>query len=564
MRDRKIPFHPPLFALFPILSLFAQNRGILVASDLVHPVALALGCCIGVWAVLAIVGKSPARAALATSWLFLAFYSFPAVREGLSSIASLTPATTLIAWSVAVLPVSAAILCSGRDLQPIHRILNVAASVAIAPPVVLSVLPAQLDPSPGAAPARAMPAHTAASCGADETSGACREPSGTKIATHAEKPRVATGPDAESHLAERPNIYYIILDGYARHDVLSRYYDLDNEPFLRALEERGFYVARRSQSNYAQTYLSLSSSLNSTYLDDVARRVGAHSGDRAPLREMIADNRAAAFLRRRGYEFVVFSSGYTGTEIPEADVYLEPPGAMSELGQLLRASSPLPTLDEALGRGDLRHRAHRERVDFTLGELPIVARKHEPAFVFAHVFSPHPPFVFGPNGEVRGTEKEFSTSDGGPFEGDEKAEYVRGYRDQLQFLNRRVLEAIDGILASERPAIIVLQGDHGPGSCWEHASMKRSDPRERFSILNAYYFPDRHYGRLYQEINPVNSFKVIFNQFFEAREPLLEERSYASTWTRPYGFIDVTEKLSGEGAVNAAGAEVAAAAQPSS
>ena len=364
-----------------------------------------------------------------------------------------------------------------------------------------------------------------------------------KTAARAEKMQVAAGPDAESHLVQQPNIYYIIVDGYARQDVLQRYYDLDNEPFLRALEERGFYVARRSQSNYGQTYLSLSSSLNSTYLDDLARRVGTDSGDRAPLREMIANNRAAAFLRQRGYAFVAFSSGYTGTEIPEADVYLEPPGAMSELGQLLRASTPLPTLDEALGRGDLRHRAHRGRVEFTLGELPRAARKHEPAFVFAHVFSPHPPFVFGPNGETRGMEKEFSTSDGGPFKGDDKAEYVRGYHDQVQFLNRRLLEAIDGVLASKRPSIIVLQGDHGPGSCWEHANLARSDPRERFSILNAYYFPDRHYGRLYQEIHPVNSFKIIFNQYFHAAEPLLEERSYASTWTRPYAFVDVTETV---------------------
>ena len=383
-------------------------------------------------------------------------------------------------------------------------------------------------------------------CAAGDPSDACR-----KTAARAQKMQVAAGPDAESHLAEQPNIYYIIVDAYARQDVLQRYYDLDNEPFLGALEERGFYIARRSRSNYGQTYLSLSSSLNSTYLDDVAQRVGSGSGDRAPLREMIAHNRAAAFLRRRGYAFVAFSSGYTGTEIPEADVYLEPPGAMSELGQLLRASTPLPTLDEALGRGDLRYRAHRGRVEFTLGELPRAARRQEPAFVFAHVFSPHPPFVFGPNGERRGMEKEFSTSDGGPFEGGEKAEYVRGYRDQVRYLNRRLLEAIDGILASKRPSIIVLQGDHGPGSCWEHAHLARSDPRERFSILNAYYFPDRRYGRLHQEIHPVNSFKVIFNQYFHAEEPLLEERSYASTWTRPYAFVDVTEKLGGAGAIDA-------------
>ena len=39
------------------------------------------------------------------------------------------------------------------------------------------------------------------------------------------------------------------------------------EPFLKRLEQKGFYVARRSTANYCQTPLSLSSSLNAVYLN---------------------------------------------------------------------------------------------------------------------------------------------------------------------------------------------------------------------------------------------------------------------------------------------------------
>lgn len=545
MRDRKLLIHPLLFALFPILSLFTQNRNILLPSDLIYPIALALGCCAVAWGTLRLLGRSRWTAAAATSWLFLAFYGFPAVRDGLTLLYPFSAAVCLAVWLVVALAGCAAVLRSARDFRPINGILNVTASVAIAVPFALSMVSSQLDSSADGAPSSdAVPAARAVEWPAAEvTSGACCEAPRRGTAGRVEAPQTAQGADPGSNLGEPPDIYYIILDGYARQDILRRYYDRDNEQFLHALEERGFYVARRSHSNYCQTYLSLSSSLNSTYLDEVARRMGRHSGDRAPLREMIAHNRAAAFLRARGYSFVAFSSGYTGTEIPEADVYLEPPGAISEFGRLLRDSTPLPTLDEALGRGDLRYRAHRERIVFTLGELRRAAEGHRPAFVFAHVFAPHPPFVFGPNGEARGMDKEFSTWDGGPFEGDGEAEYVRGYRDQLQFLNSLVLTAVDGILASGRPAIIVLQGDHGPALHWEHANLARSDPRERFSILNAYYFPDRHYGRLYPEINPVNTFRIIFTQYFAAEEPLLEERSYASSWSQPYRFVDVTETV---------------------
>ena len=56
--------------------------------------------------------------------------------------------------------------------------------------------------------------------------------------------------------AAKPDIYYIILDGYSRDDTLQDFFDYDNSQFLKALEDMGFYVARCSQSNYAQTQLS--------------------------------------------------------------------------------------------------------------------------------------------------------------------------------------------------------------------------------------------------------------------------------------------------------------------
>jgi hypothetical protein len=73
------------------------------------------------------------------------------------------------------------------------------------------------------------------------------------------------------------------------------------------------------------------------------------------------------------------------------------------------------------------------------------------------------------------------------------------------------------------------------------------DPRneclwERYSILNAYYFPDGNYGALYNSITPVNSFRVVFNQYFGTDLELLEDKNYYATWSRPYVFSDVTDQ----------------------
>jgi hypothetical protein len=74
-----------------------------------------------------------------------------------------------------------------------------------------------------------------------------------------------------------PDIYYIILDGHARSDILAELYGYDNNWFVDSLRQRGFYVADRSRTNYAQTYLSLASTLNMTYLDSLAQAVGPKS-----------------------------------------------------------------------------------------------------------------------------------------------------------------------------------------------------------------------------------------------------------------------------------------------
>jgi len=71
-----------------------------------------------------------------------------------------------------------------------------------------------------------------------------------KAATEEQTAHLASG-------ATKPDIYYIILDGYSRDDTLQDFFSYDNTPFLKALEDMGFYVARCSQSNYAQTQLSL-------------------------------------------------------------------------------------------------------------------------------------------------------------------------------------------------------------------------------------------------------------------------------------------------------------------
>jgi len=86
-------------------------------------------------------------------------------------------------------------------------------------------------------------------------------------------------------------------------------------------ERKGFFVARGSNANYCQTPLSLWSSLNLEYLDDLFKGLGKNQ---AKLRELIDRNNLAATLHHLGYKFVTFSTGFDPTDLTDADRYLSP------------------------------------------------------------------------------------------------------------------------------------------------------------------------------------------------------------------------------------------------
>jgi hypothetical protein len=92
----------------------------------------------------------------------------------------------------------------------------------------------------------------------------------------------------------------------------------------------------------------------------------------------------------------------------------------------------------------------------------------------------------------------------------------------------------------------MLDEDHvsfARNSCVGAEMDRKRDAAKRMGILNAYYFPNRDYRGLCQEITPVNSFRVVLNTLFGARFEILPDRSNYSTWSEPYEFMDVTEAV---------------------
>ncbi len=327
-----------------------------------------------------------------------------------------------------------------------------------------------------------------------------------------------------------PDIYYLVVDSYARADRLQALYRYDNGRFLQSLQSMGFYVASCSQSNYGRTDISLASSLNMGYIQRLHPELTPEATSRSPIFEDLKHSVVRQILEENGYRTIAFATGFAWSEWTDADEFIAPSPLSPNLNEfealLLRTTLTRQLLESGIIQFDpLGAQNFRERTLLALETLRELPRAPGPKFVFAHLVLPHPPFVFGPHGEEVDATQYLNAEGKYTF-----AKYAEGYTAALTFLNSQLEEIVARIIVeSETPPLIILQGDHGP---W-------LQPRERaFDILNAYYLPG-HQEILYPSISPVNSFRVIFNAYFDAHFTLLPDYSYASPVPKIYKFTFV-------------------------
>jgi hypothetical protein len=318
---------------------------------------------------------------------------------------------------------------------------------------------------------------------------------------YADDKSIITFPEGTS----RPDIYFIVLDQYASFEEIKKVHNYDNGDFFEYLLRSGFYVPSHSRSLYDITHLSLATSLNmepvrlegnrsqldsfNTFLmsslgEDTCRDWNAFG--------MIRNNKVVRILKANGYKYVHLGGGwfYYTRYSRWADVDINYFGfhPKNEFVCLL--------LDASLARIPMivvNRRTTRRCIVKELDALSRVPELSGPKFVFAHIICPHPPFVFGQNGE--------KVSGG-------------SYKDQYIFVTKQAKIFIDNILSkSKTPPIIVLQSDHG----------SKADPQYSRLIFNAVYLPGQRAGILRDTLSPQNTFRVIFNEYFGGKYPLLKD-----------------------------------------
>ena len=506
MVARRWSLYPPLFGLYFVLTLAASNTTDLKGwPDLVWPLAVSLLVCGAFWVAAYAWTRDAHKAALLCLIWFAAFSLFGYVAEALRvtrvlGLIGSEPGLVAL-FLLALFGPSLAIRRASRRLVAINQYVMIVGLCLVAYTAVRLYYGLRQHRDPRSA----LPLPAA--------------PNGVSTA--------------------RPDIYLIILDKYTGSELLAAHFGFDNSAFEHFLRSRGFIVPRSSQANYPQTPLALASMLNLDYLQNLPHDLS--------LYDLIEYNRLAGFLKRQGYRFVFFPTGFRITfQNRNADLQLPMPREVrGEFAAVWQNTTALPELLAAVcalagcqsGRFLLAFEA-ADMMDWKFEQMKALAgSSNTPTFVLAHLSLPHEPYIY----HADCSHRDLYWPAGAGLPGDEDAD--RGYLDQIRCANRKIETLVDSILArSTRPPVILLQSDHGHGRIGHLPPFEKLNAyqlRERMSVFAAYRLPGMSAAVISDSVTPVNAFRAVLRHYFGADLPPLEDASYWGLEDRPFDLVRV-------------------------
>ena len=321
---------------------------------------------------------------------------------------------------------------------------------------------------------------------------------------------------------KKPDIYYIVFDAYASSKQLKDKYGYSNQEIDDYLRNKGFYIIKDSKSSYNFTTFSVGSILNMNYLKNVDTINKTTDREYLQALRLSYKNEVVTFLQNEGYRILnhsVFDFDSQPTTIKNFDFW--------GIRRLYDDYNLLFKVDRDIGYhlpGKIEPFLNNDRnyvytpfnigqhTDKTLKEImsSIKLKTEDPKFVYGHFIRTHPPYFYDSTGKL------FTSIP--PSSG---AEYLH----QVAFSNNIIKHITDSIMSfSNRPTVIIFQGDHGI------SFDKPINQQDFFSNFNAIYFSNKNYGLLTDSTHNVNTFRIVFNTYFNQEMKLLPYKSEFIRW----------------------------------
>lgn len=523
--------HPLLFAILPVLILYAHNVREAWPVLMARPVVYVLLFALASWLVSLAVFRNKEKASIMTSVWLIAFFSYGhsflfAANHGVFQLIPLGPHLLLIGcYGVVLVGTLIGLLLVKKPVEIVTAFLNVAA-VTLLLINLLPLVPFEVK----------------------------RMIALQNLKNYMAQQHIKDAEYQNTDTATYPDIYYVVFDRYPNQTIASTYFDFDNTEFLDSLRTKNFLIADQSIANYPTTFLSLSSSLSMSHLTFLKDVLGPTYSDQSVLyKELLDDTEVAEFLTEKGYTYYQLGSSWEPTKASSLaqanfNLFLD----LNEFESFLYENTLLNAVmgkinGSQLFTGVKLLEMKAANVLFKTEKLKELAAEPGPKFIFAHYLLPHPPYISAADCQQLS------------FEEVRRRTEDLGYIDQTKCANKIMTELTEVIQkTTDRPVVIIFQSDEGPflpAQYFNDTKYIDTPGKDAYKIhgriLNAFYLTDKNspvtpadYASIgiTQVETPVNTFRLLFNYYFGTNYPVLEDRSYIFTDSqRPYDFTEITD-----------------------
>lgn len=254
--------------------------------------------------------------------------------------------------------------------------------------------------------------------------------------------------------ATYPEIYYLVFDEFSGFQAMRDYWQNNQvDQFKFFLESKGFYVIENNKAEYIDTLHELATRLN-------FQEYSMEPGSSKEWFEDIANNRAMAYVKSKGYTTAVFeeiSYAYPTAPAIEADFSFnidevslsEVNSLFDEFGILVADRSMLIAFSDLYKMDNPLFQQQRNMITFTTVKIVDLVEMPTPRFIFSHLLIPHFPFMFAENGRVNDPMNYYNWN-----------YYEEHYNFSLTVIERMITGILEKSDPNNLPKII-LQSDHG-------------------------------------------------------------------------------------------------------
>jgi hypothetical protein len=313
-----------------------------------------------------------------------------------------------------------------------------------------------------------------------------------------------------------PDIYYIVFDEMVGFEAMRTYWQYEAiDEFVGFFTQNGFYVAESSYAETIQTFHELATRLNYQTFPYSETDPNSYWGEYLPA---MSNNRSMQFLKSLGYTTIVFDEYPIGFMPFNADIVYNDPetdimtwdSIFNDFGILIMEHTMLQPFLGMVRVKDAQTMVHARRIFFTEQNLT-QPNGPSPKFVYIHLLIPHVPFMFDRNGNFIDVEDQ-----------NDWDKYLGTYMYAIRIAENMISSILSSHDGSDG-TVIIFQSDHGARNLENvsDAVLLENYPQQySLLIVNAIRIPGCDTSVLTQDMNPINTFPIIFNCYFNANIPL--------------------------------------------